>query len=77
MVISKIVTVIRNRNIFIMDTSLNISLQDLLKQKDCCLPYVANVFAGEFKPMVVSIIVSQVPEIYLICLPLQWDEMLK
>ena len=59
MVISKIVTVIRNRNIFIMDTSLNISLQDLLKQKDCHLPYVANFFAGEFKPMVVSIIVSQ------------------
>ena len=60
-----------------MDTSLNISLQDLLKQKDCRLPYVAIFFAGEFKPMVVSIIVSQVPEIYLICLPLQWDEILK
>ena len=39
---------------FIMDT-----LQDLVKQLDCSLVLTTNLFADVFRPIVVSIIVSQ------------------
>ena len=68
LVISERVIVMRTRNIFIMDTSHDISrniiiidtsLQDVLKHLECRLVFSVNPMAAYFRPMVASIIVSK------------------
>ena len=59
LVISERVIVMGKRNIFIMETLPNISLQDLLKHPECRLVFRVNMMADYFRPFVVSIIVSQ------------------